>query len=316
MNDLFNSFLDYCRFQKNLSNKTIKAYSIDFKQFMSFVSSLNLTTKGIEYVNKDIIISYLKHLSEKYKIKSIKRKIACLKTFFNYLESEDIILVNPFRKVKIQLKEPKILPKSLTLNEIESILRNAYNSVPNITDSYAYKTAIRDIAVLELLFATGFRVSELCNIKKNAIDLDNSFVKVYGKGSKERVIFIENNDVIIALRNYLLLFNENIKDNNYFFLNRLNSRLSEQSVRYMIKKHSHAVKIGRNVTPHMFRHSFGTLMLEQGVDIKYIQHFLGHSSIMTTQIYTHVNKAKQKEILSTKHPRNNFTITPDNQLFE
>jgi integrase/recombinase XerD len=310
MNDLFKSFLDYCQFQKNLSSKTLKAYGIDFKQFLSFISGKNIDIKTPECVNKDLIIDFLKHLLEKYKIKSVKRKIACLKAFFNFLESEDIILVNPFRKVKIHLKEPKVLPKALNLNEIEGIIRNAYKQVPPITDSYTYKSTIRDIAVIELLFATGFRVSELCNIKTNEIDFDNSFVKVNGKGSKERVIFIENKDVIIALKNYATLFQDKIQNSDYFFLNRFNSKLSEQSVRYMIKKHAQAVKIGRNITPHMFRHSFATLLLEEGVDIKYIQHFLGHSSIMTTQIYTQVNKEKQKEILATKHPRNNFTATP------
>ena len=308
MEDLFKRFLNYCRFQKNLSTKTLKAYSIDFRQFMSFIRGKNPDVSSPECVDKDLIIDFLRDISEKYKIKSVKRKIACLKAFFNYLEAEDIILVNPFRKVKIRLKEPKALPRTLNLNEIEGIIRNAYAAVPAIAGSYAYKAAFRDIAVLELLFATGFRVSELCSIKTNDIDLDNSFVKVNGKGSKERVIFIENKDVIVALKNYMHLFEDKIFNSEFFFLNRLNSRLSEQSVRYMLKKHSHEAKICRNVTPHMFRHSFGTLLLEEGVDIKYIQHFLGHSSILTTQIYTHVNKIKQKEILATKHPRNHFSI--------
>lgn len=300
-------FLDYCKFQKNLSYKTIKAYTIDLKQFSDFVNVDDFEL-DILNIDKNIIKKYLQQLSKEYKVKSVKRKVACLKAFFNYLEYEDIILINPFRKFKIQLKEPFNLPMVMTLDEIDSLLTSAYNSISDVSnkDSFKYKSGIRDLVILELLFATGLRISELCNLKKNEINIDSGYVKVNGKGSRERIIYITNSDVKNLLLNYESYFKDKIDKKEYFFINRLGNRLSEQSVRFMVSKYVNFANIKKHITPHAFRHSFATLLLEEGVDIKYIQNFLGHSSIMTTQIYTHVTKAKQKEILSEKHPRKNI----------
>jgi integrase/recombinase XerD len=305
----FSNFLTFCKIQKNLSEKTIKAYTIDTKQFISFLDNYE-NVIDVSEINRDILRAYLQSLFTSYKIKSIKRKLACLKAFFNYLEFEDRIMVNPFRKLRIKLKEPFNLPVVMTLNEIETLLKIVYQNFNNIRDtaSYSYIAFIRDIAVLELLFATGLRVSELCNLKKNEIDLDNAFVKVSGKGGKERVIFIGNDEVKKALVMYRDNFAGEMAGCEFFFVNRLRTRLSEQSVRFMIRKYVLETGLQKHITPHVFRHSFATLLLEEGVDIKYIQNFLGHSSIMTTQIYTHVNKEKQKEILAEKHPRGNFKV--------
>ena len=140
------------------------------------------------------------------------------------------------------------------------------------------------------------------------MDLENHMLKIFGKGSKERIIQIENPDVLKALSNYFRAFQDEIYTAGFFFVNKLKHRLSEQSVRAMINRYVNAVGYERHVTPHMFRHSFATLLLEEDVDIRYIQKILGHSSITTTQIYTHVAMAKQKEILSIKHPRNKIKI--------
>jgi integrase/recombinase XerD len=167
---------------------------------------------------------------------------------------------------------------------------------------------MRDIAILELLFATGARVSEVCSLKVESININDGYIKIYGKGSRERVIQIEKKDVIKALLDYEKAFLGSITATGFFFINRLNNRMSEQSVRLMVRKYAKMANCKKDVTPHMFRHSFATLLLEEDVDIRYIQKLLGHSSITTTQIYTHVSTAKQKEILAMKHPRNKIVI--------
>lgn len=310
--DAFLHFLTYCKVQKNLSSKTLKAYSIDSKQFLDFLAKYE-DIKDVKDINKEVLRSFLQSLSDEYKIKTIKRKIACLKAFFNYLEFEDIIPINPFRKLKIKLKVPFNLPTVMTLSEVEALLKTVYNLIDNTStqNTYTYKALLRDVAVLELLFATGLRVSELCTLKKNEVNIEDAYVKVSGKGEKERIVFIGNDDVKNALIAYINAFDQELKNYDYFFINRLHTRLSEQSVRFMVNKYVKAAGLKKHITPHVFRHSFATLLLEEGVDIKYIQNFLGHSSIMTTQIYTHVNKEKQKEILTRKHPRGNIRTKGD-----
>lgn len=157
-------------------------------------------------------------------------------------------------------------------------------------------------------FATGARVAEICNLHSQDVDFIGKSVKLYGKGSKERIIPIENTSVLTILSDYYFIYEEKISDCGYFFVNKYGKRLTEQSVRCMINSYCQTCGISIHITPHMFRHSFATLLLEQDVDIRYIQKLLGHSSITTTQIYTHVTSAKQKEIIKTKHPRNNLNI--------
>jgi integrase/recombinase XerD len=175
-----------------------------------------------------------------------------------------------------------------------------------ITDlsGYAYREAVRNIAVLELLFATGARVSEIANLRYESIQLTNGQLIIRGKGDKERIIHICSQEVLSALQHYLSLFQDEIEAaGGWFFINRIGNKLSDQSIRNLVKQNARQAGLTRRVTPHLFRHSFATLLLEKDVDIKYIQSLLGHSSILTTQIYTHVNAAKQKKILETKHPR-------------
>ncbi len=167
-----------------------------------------------------------------------------------------------------------------------------------------YKAQTRDIAVVELLFATGIRVSELCELTCNAVDLKQATIKVFGKGSKERVIQICSTEVLEILKQYEQLF----APSEYFFVNRLGNRLSPQSVRILIRRCKEETGLEKKISPHTFRHTFATLLLEEDVDIKYIQNLLGHSSITTTQIYTHVNMNKQKALLSSKHPRKKMDL--------
>lgn len=302
------SFLTHCQYEKGLSENTLKFYKIDLNQFTNFLCIQKYTINVIE-IDKEILRQYIQNLS-KLKPKSLKRKIATLKVLFNYLEFEDILLINPFRKLRIKIKEEKRLPNALSLLEIKGIFTTAYKNLTNDKNSklqlnYYY----RDIAILELLFATGIRVSELVSLKINDINFKLGTIRVIGKGNKERLLYVGNKETIVALETYSKFYFDLIKSSGgYFFINRVGSQLSTQSVRGIVKNYRFKAGIEKRVTPHMFRHTFATLLLENDVDIKYIQSFLGHSSIITTQIYTQVNRVKQEQILSTKHPRNNFSI--------
>ena len=221
------------------------------------------------------------------------------------MEFEEEITENPFDKLKLKIKINRLLPSVLSVREVQTILTALYNKKKQASeDSFKYKTVIRDIAVIELLFATGIRVSELCNLKKENIDQDYSYIKILGKGLKERTIPITNPYTRKALEAYHLLYKIQINEKTYFFINRFNKCLSEQSVRFLVKNISQQIGINRNITPHVFRHTFATLLLEGDVDIRYIQGLLGHSSINITQIYTHVRSNKTLEILTLSNPRN------------
>lgn len=298
---LIQDYLAHCKFEKGLSPKTLKAYKIDLTQFADFIKQSH------KLCCKEDLHAYIAFLHSHYKVKSVKRKIASIKAFYNHLEYEGLIAENPFAKMKIKLHEPFILPHTIPIATVEALLQCAYQqkAIAN-KSSYQYRAILRDIAILELLFATGMRVSELCFLRADAVDLIGRTVKIYGKGSKERIIQIGNDEVLAAVTVYYQEFSHNIIETGWFFINRLGHQLSDQSVRFMISKYTDFAGIGLHITPHMFRHSFATLLLEEDVDIRYIQQLLGHSSIVTTQIYTHVTSKKQMEILTTKHPRNKF----------
>lgn len=285
---------------KRLSDKTIKAYRIDLKQFVCDLKEETDTHKQI--------IDYLYKLNQKYeKPKTIKRKIACIKAFYAYLEYQEIIAVSPFRKIKIQMKEPKLLPKVITRKDMEKILNDLYECINQAKTNYEKEYAIRNTAIIELLFSTGIRISELCHIKNDDIHLQERTLKILGKGSKERILYIGNDAVINILKEYINV-SENNRKQEYFFTNRFHQQLSEQSVRIMINKLEKKLALPYHITPHMFRHTFATQLLEKDVDIRYIQKILGHSSISITQIYTHVSYPKQKEIMTIKNPRNDFSV--------
>lgn len=308
LKEVIKNFKFHCKFEKNLSNKTMEAYSIDLNQFEQFKEYKSL---DINEFDKHKLKDYVQSLYElDFKAKTIKRKIAVLKAFFTYLEFDEIILVSPFRKMRISIKEPTTLPQTIELKEIVKILKFLYKIKESFNDKnlYSYKAIVRDIAVIEILFSTGMRVSELCNIKLNNINLQAGIIKIKGKGDKERIIQICDNEAKKVLKEYFELFSEQIKKTKYFLINRLNKQISEQSVRLMIKKYQKISGIDKHITPHMFRHSFATLLLEEGVDVRYIQHMLGHSSISTTQIYTKVNMKQQKKILNSKHPRKGLSF--------
>lgn len=291
-------FINYCRYHKKLSEKTIRAYKIDLSQYGVFSNELS----------KQALWDYIEYLNKKYKPKTAKRKLATLKAFIHFLLLQDLIDFNPFDKLETTIKEPLLLPKTIPLGVIAKLISFSYQQIVFAKSDYQIRSAVRNTAILELLFATGARVAEICTLRSENVDLLGNSVKFYGKGSKERIIPIENFAVLSILRKYHSLFEKEIPDSGYFFVNKLGRRMTEQSVRNMINFYCKQCGVDMHITPHMFRHSFATLLLEEDVDIRYIQRMLGHSSITTTQIYTHVTSAKQKEILKTKHPRNKLNI--------
>lgn len=221
--------------------------------------------------SKEILQSYISILRKQYIIKSGKRKIASLRAFYDYLEYEGIIEENPYVKLRIKLHEPFLLPRTIPLSTIHKLLACAYNKKSaEATNSYAYRSVLRNIAVLELPFATGMRVSELCTLRSESVDLVENVIKIRGKGAKERIIQICIDSVLAAINSYHAAFICEIESSGWFFINRLGLRLSDQSVRYMICKYTDMADIGLHITLHMFRHSFASLLLEGEVDIRYI----------------------------------------------
>lgn len=293
------SYLEYCKFRKELDGKTLKAYKIDLKQYFAFVSNGN--------PQKDEIEKYITELHKKYKQKTVKRKIASIKAFYNYLEDEDLIDINPFRKIKVKFKETIVLPRIIPRTEIEQLLNYMYSCQENMKNT-GRKCMLRDIAIVEVFFATGARVYEVSNIRVDCVDLRSGSIRIMGKGGKERYVQIVNEDVNDLLKRYYLENEEAIKKSGYFFVNRQGNRFTEQSIRIMLKKYTKQAGIVRNITPHMFRHSFATYLIEEGVDISCVQQILGHSSIKTTQIYIHIAAKKQAEILKNFHPRKRMSI--------
>jgi len=305
-------FFNHCTYEKNLSSKTLKFYRVDLLQFGCFLE-LNECPALVMHIDKTHLRNYLKEISV-WKPKTIKRKIATLKALFNYLEFEEEIPTNPLRKLRIKIKEPLYLPKALNATESNDLLKKVYTAISSTNrNTYSYLEALRNIVIIELLFATGARVSEIANLKRSSLNIESGTLIIYGKGDKQRIIQICNPDTLYTLSIYCKLFHEKITANGgHLLINRLNKKISDQSIRILVDKLAAQANISKKVTPHVLRHTFATLLLENDVDIKYIQSLLGHSSIMTTQIYTQVNLEKQKQILAKKHPRMAFTLAINN----
>lgn len=299
LQDKVKPYLEYCTYRKELDTKTIKAYRIDLTQFFSYVHS--------NEPEKETIEQYITELHKKYKQKTIKRKIASIKAFYSYLEEEELVEQNPFRKIKVKFKETIILPRIIPREEIEQLLNYIYVSLSSLS-GIQYKHTLRDAAVIEVFFATGARVYEISNIRAENINLNSGLIRIMGKGGKERYIQISNTAVLDILRKYYAENEPEIKKSGYFFINNRGKRYTEQSIRLMLKKYTLKAGIQRKITPHMFRHSFATYLIEEGVDVSCVQQILGHSSIKTTQIYIHVAAKKQADILRELHPRNNMNI--------
>lgn len=300
---LIQTYLDYCKYNKRLDEKTIKAYTIDLRHFHMAFPDFPITSRTPQSIE-----TYISSLHTLYKPRTVKRKIASIKAFYHHLEYRDIISITPFAKLQTRFREPLILPKTIPLHTIEQLLTEIYTQHGNAVTPYQQMHTLRDAAIIELLFMTGIRISELCSLSNNSINLHTGTILIYGKGDKERRLQITNANVLSILKKYKS--NVPFCPDPYapFFINQNGTPISDQSIRRMLRRYCNLANINLHITPHMFRHTFATSLLDADVDIRYIQEMLGHSSITTTEIYTHVSTAKQTDILTNKHPRKDFRL--------
>lgn len=289
---LISNYLEICASVKKLSADTIKAYRTDLEQFSEFTNQI--------LADKEELRQYIKYINQHYAPRSVKRKLASIRAFYRELFLNEILETNPFDKLRANIHSPKQLPRVISIHTVQNILQSAYNSY-----SDKYRHTMRDIVVLELLFNTGMRVAELCALTKESFILHDNVLRILinGKGQKQRVIQITNPELLALFKVYCKKYDEEIKNQGYILYNQQGHPLSPQSVRRIINKYVDKSDLNYHITPHMFRHTFATVLLEEGVDIKYIQALLGHSSISTTQIYTQVAAHKQTLLLAEKHPR-------------
>lgn len=290
-------YLETCEYEKQLSPDTIKAYRIDLQQFLGF-------TKG-SWAGKDLLSQYIKYLNQNFAPRSVKRKLASVRAFYREVELSGELEENPFEKLRIRIHFPQQLPRVIPEEIVRALLQSAYDAC-----APGEREGLRDIVVLELLFSTGLRVSELCALSKDTFSLGGGLkLLVKGKGRKERVLQITTPELLRLMRVYFDAFSEEIQEQGAILFNRRGRPLSPQTVRRIINKYLDRIGISYHVTPHMFRHTFATSLLEAGMDIRYIQSLLGHSSISTTQIYTHVTAQRQTVLLAEKHPRGKMTFS-------
>ena len=287
--------------EKNYSNYTIVSYRNDLIQFFNYLKLYRiLKDDKIEYVDRSVMRKYIVYLKKSdYSARSISRKISTVRSFFKFCLREGIIKVNP----TINLITPKIdkkLPYFLYLQEVNKLIEAPLKNTI---------FGIRDRAILELLYGTGIRVGELVNLNICNIDLYEKTIIVFGKGSKERILPL-GNPSIRAIQEYLTSRNlsekkifVNKNDLEALFLNRLGGRLTTRSIRRIIIKYMKMAGLNKKISPHVLRHSFATHLLGGGADLRSVQELLGHKSLSTTQIYTHITKERLKTIYKKSHPR-------------
>lgn len=285
--ELIQKFVNYLSFERNYSENTITSYKnilID----LSFFSKKDLNKLTNEDLKK--FLNKYSNLSNK----TISQKISSLNTFYKYLEKEEIIVSNPAYNL-IRPKTSIKLPDVLNLEEVNALLdidvKTPYNA--------------RDKAILELLYSSGLRVSELINLELSNVDLDSCLIRVMGKGRKERIVPLGDyaiDALTIYINDYRYLINK--KNNNYLFLNKSGDKISRQFIFKTIKKEVSKKGIKKNVSPHTLRHTFATHLLNNGADLRIIQELLGHENLSTTQVYTHISNEQLRNEYEEAHPRN------------
>lgn len=284
MLEQIDAFRDHLVVERGLSEHTLAAYSQDLTQFASFLRGAGV--EGWEQVNRPAIQRFLRHLKErKLAPSTMARKIAALKTFFHFLVREKSIDADP----TLELERPKTgryLPKVLSQSEVVRLIEGA--------------KCPRDRAIFELLYAGGLRVSELVGLDQESLNLRSSFVRCVGKGSKERIVPI-NEAAVQAVQAYLAERPES--RSKALFLNYAGERLTRQAIWRLVKEVAASVGIEKEITPHTLRHSFATHLLENGADLRSVQEMLGHADISTTQLYTHVSKRRLREVYEKAHDR-------------
>ena len=288
--DYINKYLDYLKYERKLSNNTILSYKNDLKDLHKFFN------EDIIKVNYQALVKYINSLSI-LNPRSIAHHITVINSFYSFLVLNEYIKVNPAENISIP-KLPKKLPEYLTVEEINKLLD------VELIDAYSY----RNKAMLETLYATGLRISELINLRFSNVDLNNNLIRVMGKGSKERMVPLND----IATKYLTIYINEyrnqilRLKQSEYLFISNAKKPITRQGFFKIIKKECKRAMITKNVSPHVLRHSFATHLLANGADLRVIQELLGHSNIVTTEIYTHVVNEKIKKDYNETHPRSHI----------
>lgn len=295
MEKLIEQFIHYLMVEKGLAQNTLESYRRDLLLYSYFLKK-NYDGLTISETTRTHIIAYLLELKQKGRATTtISRNLASIRSFYNFLLRDRYIDKDPSQN----LESPKIdkrLPKVLSVPQVDQLLQ-----MPDVNTS----AGLRDKAMLELLYATGIRVSELVSLNIDDLNLNMGLLKCFGKGSKERIIPL-GSLAIKSINNYLEYSRVKLNkkpDENALFLNHHGKRITRQGFWKIIKKYAKIASIEVDITPHTLRHSFATHLLENGADLRSVQEMLGHADISTTQIYTHLTKAKLKEVYSKAHPR-------------
>jgi integrase/recombinase XerD len=294
MKELVDAFLNYLSVERGLSRNTIISYQEDSKVFIDFLKSHNIDSFSLAKKN-DITDFMLSQKDKGLSSNSIARRLAAIKALYRFLVRERILKADPSSLID----SPKLwkkIPQTLSVNEVDELLNQ-----PGLRSDQG----IRDRAILETLYATGMRVSEAVNLKKDNVNLDVGFLRCIGKGNKERIIPL-GKKAIISIRRYIDASRQNQlknKQSDAMFVNRFGQKISRQSLWKIIKKYSKSARIKKPISPHILRHSFATHLLEKDADLRSVQEMLGHSNISTTQIYTHISKERLKKIHKDYHPR-------------
>ncbi|MBA7561054.1 Tyrosine recombinase XerC [subsurface metagenome] len=292
MQEVFNKYINYLVAERNVSPYTVRNYTTDLLDFFSFLRAKRVYS--LEEVDRHVLRNYLSHLLKQGFVKaSIARKLSAIRSFYRYLLREGMVPASPVADTSPKLD--KRLPSFLTLEEVEKLLNTPDPSKPQ---------GQRDRALLELLYASGLRVSELASLNLGQIDLDTGEIRVWGKGSKERITLM-GKPAINALNTYLNQGRPQLlskKGSPALFLNRYGGKLTERSVQKMLEKYAKISGIGKRIHPHMLRHTFATHMLDGGADLRVVQELLGHASLSSTQIYTHVTKSQARKVYLSAHP--------------
>lgn len=294
MEDYINRFIDYLAVERGLAKNTLESYGRDLRQFQGYL--VDQENKKLEEANQATILGYLNNLKNQRKaVSTISRNVAAIKSFYQYLVQETYLSLDPTVKIETPKIEKK-LPKILSIMEVEELLKQPSSKVPS---------GMRDKAMLELLYATGIRVSEIISLNISDVNLDMGYIKCYGKGSKERLVPL-GSIAVKSVHEYVNKGRPQIVrtyEEATLFVNHHGNRLTRQGFWKIIKKYAHQANITKEITPHTLRHSFATHLLENGADLRSVQEMLGHADISTTQIYTQVTKNQLKEVYDRTHPR-------------
>jgi len=301
MQEVFNRYINYLEAERNASPYTVRNYKNDLLDFFQFIKDRGVGS--LKEVDRHVLRDYLSHLMEQNFAKgSIARKLSAIRSFYRYLMREEMISTSPAATTSSP-KLDKRLPSFLTTDEITRLLETPDLSSP---------TGQRDRALLELLYASGLRVSELVKLNLERVNLDTREIRVWGKGSKERMVLM-GEPAARALTAYLNQGRPKLsggKRTDALFLNRYGGRLTERRVQRVLEKYAKA-GVGKRVHPHMLRHTFATHLLNGGADLRVVQELLGHASLSSTQIYTHVSKSQAKKVYLSAHP---MAKKKDNEL--